>query len=171
MSETPATAVDGRAGRDETPGGATVDRLYEEIHAAEDDGGVRLAPDQALEPVVDRVLDGLSDGEAVGLDEETVKSNLDEVLLLLIAGRSSDRHGKALMGDLQALFDAHLSPGTVYPRLHDLEAEGTLRVQPLVRTKEYEVADEAAMADRVEAAMRQHLAMGLFLRAALADLA
>jgi hypothetical protein len=173
MSETPAAAVDGRrepTDRDDPLGGTTVDRLYEEIHA-DDDGGVRLAPDQALEPVLDRVFDGLFDDEAAGLDEETVKTNLDEILLLLIAGRSSDRHGKALIGDLQTVFDAHLSPGTVYPRLHDLEEEGTLRVQPLVRTKEYEVADEAAMVERVEGAMRQHLAMGLFLRAALAELA
>jgi hypothetical protein len=43
-------------------------------------------------------------------------------------------------------------------------------VKPLVRTKEYEIADEEAMTDRIESAMRQHLAMGMFLRAALSEL-
>jgi hypothetical protein len=150
--------------------GTTVDRLYEELRAEDDDATVRFAPEQSLEPVLDRVLDGLFGEERVRLDEAVVKEDLDEILLLLIAGRESDRHGKALIGDLTTVFDTHLSPGTVYPRLHELDERGTLDVKPLVRTKEYEIADDEAMVDSVEATMRQHLAMGLFLRAALAEL-
>lgn len=149
---------------------ATIDRLYEEIRATEDGTEVRFAPDQPLEPVLGQVLDGLFDEEAERLDEAMIKENLDDILLLLIAGRESDRHGKALIGDLTTVFDAHLSPGTVYPRLHDLDERGTLDVKPLVRTKEYEIADEAAVVDRIESSMRQHLAMGMFLRAALSEL-
>jgi hypothetical protein len=149
---------------------ATIDRLYEEIQATEDDTAVRFAPDQPLEPVLGQVLDGLFDEEAGRLDEVMIKENLDDILVLLIAARESDRHGKALIGDLTTVFDAHLSPGTVYPRLHELDERGILDVRPLVRTKEYEIADEAAVVDRIESAMRQHLAMGMFLRAALSEL-
>lgn len=150
--------------------GATVDRLYEEMRATDDGAAVRFAPDQPLEPVLGRVLDGLFDDGEARLDEQMVKENLDEILLLLIAARESDRHGKALIGDLTTVFDAHLSPGTVYPQLHELDELDILDVKPLVRTKEYEIADEEAMTDRIESAMRQHLAMGMFLRAALSEL-
>ena len=149
---------------------ATIERLYEEIRAANSDPQVRLAPDQPLESVRNRVVDGLFDGERFDFDESMMKENLDEILLLLIAARESDRHGKALIGDLTTVFDAHLSPGTVYPRLHELDERGTVDVKPLVRTKEYEIADEGAMTNRIESAMRQHLAMGMFLRAALSEL-
>jgi len=150
-----------------TAGGVTIEQLYAEVTGS--DGGVRLAPDQQAEAVFNRVSESLFDGE-FRFDESTVKSNLDEVLLLLVAGRHADRHGKALMGDLTTVFDTHMSPGTVYPRLHDLEDEGPLEVQELVRTKEYRIDDEAAIEEQVEESMRQHLAMGLFMRAALAEL-
>ena len=153
-----------------TGAGATVDRLYEEIRAEDDEAAVRFAPDQPLEPVLGRVLDGVFEEGPARLDEEIIKENLDEILLLLIEGRESDRHGKALIGDLTTVFDTHLSPGTVYPRLHELDERGTVDVKPLVRTKEYEIADEGAMTNRIESAMRQHLAMGMFLRAALSEL-
>jgi hypothetical protein len=174
MDETPTptperTTAGPLAGASSRQDGATLEQLYDEL-----DGGqpeVRLAPDQRMEVILDRVLDGLFDGDEFRFDESVVKQNLDELLLLLVAGRSSDRHGKALMADLTSVFDAHMSPGTVYPRLHDLEEAGVLNVQPLVRTKEYELADEAAVEERVEAAMEQHLAMGLLLRAAATELA
>jgi DNA-binding PadR family transcriptional regulator len=68
------------------------------------------------------------------------------------------------------VFDTRLSPGTLYPQLHELEDEGLLTVQELVRTKEYRVDDEEALAERVTAAAEQHLALGLFFHAALEDL-
>jgi DNA-binding PadR family transcriptional regulator len=154
-------------GAREADGGVTVEQLYSEVTGGDDE--VRLAPDQRAEALLNRVVGSLFDDE-FRFDESTVKANLDEVLLLLIAGRDTDRHGKALMTDLTAVFDTHMSPGTVYPRLHELEEQDTLRVQELVRTKEYQIADETAVEKRVERSMRQHLAMGLLLRAALADL-
>jgi hypothetical protein len=150
--------------------GVTVEQLYSELQSTGEDGGVRLAPDQRSELILDDVVETLFDGREFRFDESVVKENLNVLLLLLIAHRSSDTHGKGLMGDLATVFDARLSPGTVYPQLHDLEEEGLLEVQELVRTKEYLIDDEEALAERVTDAMEQHLALGLFLRAALSDL-
>lgn len=154
----------------------SVERLYRELVGAEAGEreaatAVRLLPDQRSEVVLEEVVTALfEDDSSFAFEESTVKGNLDEILLLLVAHRSADTHGKGLMGDLATLFDTHLSPGTVYPRLHELEADGPLEVQELVRTKEYVVDDVAALADRVEAAMEQHLVLGLFFQYALADL-
>lgn len=148
----------------------TIDQLYSELQSAENDGRVRLAPDQRSEAILNDVVDTLFDGQEFRFDESLVKENLDVLLLLLIAHRSSDTHGKGLMGDLASVFDARLSPGTVYPQLHELEDAGVLEVQELVRTKEYLVENEEALAERVTEAMEQHLTLGLFLRAALEDL-
>jgi DNA-binding PadR family transcriptional regulator len=103
-------------------------------------------------------------------DESVVKGNLDEILLMLVALRDSDTHGKGLMEDLETVFDADLSPGTVYPRLHDLDDDDLLRVQELVRTKEYRIDDDEDARDRIEEAMRQHLALGFFFYAARDEL-
>jgi DNA-binding PadR family transcriptional regulator len=88
---------------------------------------------------------------------------------MLVALRDSDTHGKGLMEDLETVFDADLSPGTVYPRLHDLD-DDLLRVQELVRTKEYRIDDDEDARDRIEEAMRQHLALGFFFYAARDEL-
>ena len=76
-------------------------------------------------------------------------------------------HGKRLMDNLADLFGARLSPGTVYPRLHEMEAKETVTVHEMVRTKEYTIADEEGARQRVRHAMNQHLAVGLFLQHAL----
>ncbi|WP_336361428.1 helix-turn-helix transcriptional regulator [Haladaptatus sp. ZSTT2] len=76
-------------------------------------------------------------------------------------------HGKELLGDLSKLFNAHLSPGTVYPALHELEAENVLEMHKLVRTKEYSTENDGVARERIEDAMRQHLAVGLFLYGSL----
>ena len=151
----------------------TVDQLYEELNslrAEPPEMNVRMAPEQRSELILEHVQQTLFDDSAFAFDESTVKANLEEILLVLIAHRSSNANGKNLMGDLTTIFGTRLSPGTVYPQLHDLEDDGTLRVQELVRTKEYEIDDDDALAERVSAAMEQHLALGLFLRTALAEL-
>ena len=171
-----ASSTDERGGAGtarETGSGATVDQLYEELRSLEAEPpemNVRMTPEQRSEVVLEHVERALFDGEEFAFDEATVKSNLEEILLVLVAHRSSNANGKSLMGDLTAIFGTRLSPGTVYPQLHDLEEDGLLRVQELVRTKEYGVDDEDALAERVSAAMEQHLTLGLFLRAALAEL-
>jgi hypothetical protein len=161
------------AAASEPASGATVDQLYEELRSLEEEPpemDVRMTPEQQSEVVLEHVERSLFDGAEFTFDESTVKDNLEEILLVLVAHRSSNTNGKSLMGDLTTIFGTRLSPGTVYPQLHDLEEEEVLRVQELVRTKEYEVDDEDALVERVTAAMEQHLTLGLFLRSALDEL-
>lgn len=154
----------------EAGGAVTVEQLRNELDSNPDtDGGVRLAPDQEAEAILGSVL-STAGSSGFRFDESTVKENLEEILLTLVAHRDQESHGKGLMGDLATVFDTRLSPGTVYPRLHDLEDEDLLEVQELVRTKEYRVTDTEGLRDRVADAMEQHLVLGLFFQAALAEL-
>ena len=104
--------------------------------------------------------------EDIQFDEAIIKENLDEILLMLIA-LHGETHGKELLSDLTHLFDAQLSPGTVYPSLHRLEEEDVLSMHAKVRTKEYSIADEEVARATVERTMVQHLAFGLLLYAFL----
>jgi PadR family transcriptional regulator, activator of gas vesicle formation len=91
-----------------------------------------------------------------------VKINLEELLLLLLTLHDGT-HGKELLSDLSRLFETQLSPGTVYPCLHDLEERDILSMHAKVRTKEYSVADTEYVRGAVERTMVQHLAFGLLL--------
>ena len=102
---------------------------------------------------------------AVG--EAVVTHSLDEILLGLIALREDGTHGTGLMDDMATLFDVEPSPGTVYPRLHNLDESGVLARHDLVQTKQYAIDDESAARDALEDAMYEHLTVGLFLHAAL----
>jgi hypothetical protein len=153
--------------------GVTLGQLYNELRSGDvvsNTDSVRLVPEQHSEAVLEDVTSTLFGQSSFQFRESVVKENLDEILLLLVAHRSSETNGKSLMSDLATVFDTRLSPGTLYPQLHELEDEGLLTVQELVRTKEYRVDDEEALAERVTAAAEQHLALGLFFHAALEDL-
>ena len=122
---------------------------------------------------VERELDELMDQvnaalptDDVQFEEALIKENLDEILLMLIA-LHEETHGKELLSDLTHLFGAQLSPGTVYPSLHNLEDEDVLSMHAKVRTKEYSIADEEFVRATVERTMVQHLAFGLLLYAFL----
>ena len=147
--------------------GASVERLYRELEDAE-----TRANDEAGLPaeLVGDVAEELSGGRRLGFEESLVKESLDEVLLVLVALGEEETHGKGLMSDLKTFFDANLSPGTVYPRLHQLEEEGLLEVQELVRTKEYRIADEERVRERIAGAMREHLALAAIFRNSLGRL-
>jgi len=132
-----------------------------------DTTGVRLLPEQDAEVVYDEVIDRLRFDSTFMLEDTIIKDNLSELLLVLIALREDGTHGKALKQDLATLFDAHLSPGTVYPALHALEEAGALEVQELVQTKQYVVDNEAMTTEKLRRAMRQHLALGMFFGDAL----
>jgi hypothetical protein len=122
-------------------------------------------PAAVLSSVADALLaDDVSD---IDVAEEVVTQSLDEILVALIALRDDGTHGTGLMDDMADLFDVEPSPGTVYPRLHDLESDGTLTRHDLVQTKQYSISDDAAAESTLERAMYQHLAVGLFLSAAL----
>ena len=147
--------------------GASVERLYRELEDAETraDGEADLPAE-----LVGDVAEELSEGRNLGFEEALVKESLDEVLLVLVALGEEGTHGKGLMSDLKTFFDANLSPGTVYPRLHELEEEGLLEVQELVRTKEYRIADEERVGERIAGAMQQHFALAAVFRNGLGRL-
>lgn len=142
-------------------GQVSIEQLRRELDGAPTDGRQSF---EVLSAIVDVTGSGPFE-----FDEAMVKQSLDELLLLLVALGDSDTHGKGLMEDLSTLFDADLSPGTVYPRLHELEEQELLQMHELVRTKEYRLEDEEQVRERIERAMRQHLALGTFFKAALAN--
>jgi hypothetical protein len=151
-----------------------VNTLIQELSAGDELGAA--SPDapsteQETDPeqVLSSVMERLAVEESFAFDDEIVKQNLDEILIALISLRDGT-HGKALIDDLSRLFDAELSPGTVYPRLHDIENDGTLAMHELVRTKEYSVDDDDDAKSRIERAMYHHLALGLFLHDSLDEL-
>jgi DNA-binding PadR family transcriptional regulator len=114
---------------------------------------------------------GTVDGSSqLRIDDGLVKQSLDELLVMLVALRTNDAHGKGIMGDLNRFFGTQLSPGTVYPALHDLEDRDLLEVHELVQTKEYFIDDEAAATSTVREAMEQHLAMGLLFQRMLDEM-
>lgn len=161
-----ATNADRTDLTDVQEGSVSVGQLYREMVDAQPDE----AADQQSEAILAAVTDALFGDSPFAFDEETVKANLDEILLMLVALRDSRTHGKGLMEDLEDVFGADLSPGTVYPRLHELEEDDVLEVHELVRTKEYRIDDAERCRETVETAMREHLAIGFFFRAALDEL-
>jgi hypothetical protein len=149
----------------------TVRRLRAELGTDDEDGGQGEATAvQSADEILDDVVDGFLGEESFTFTEGTVKGDLGEILLTLVAGRSSETNGKRLMEDLSRVFGAELSPGTVYPKLHDFEEEDLLERHELVRTKEYQLDDPEACRERITQEMRQHLVLGLFYYRALEDL-
>ena len=119
-------------------------------------------PESLLDPVIDDVVSG-----DLAVEDGLVTQSLEEILLAMIAIADGGTHGTGLMDELESQFGAELSPGTVYPRLHELDADGTLQVHELVQTKQYGIADSTAAEERIAESAHQHLAVGLFLHAAL----
>ena len=122
--------------------------------------------DAIPESLLQMVIDDLADGD-IAVDDGLVTQSLDEILLALIALSDGDTHGTGLMEALSRQFDAQLSPGTVYPCLHDLESDDTLAVRELVQTKQYSIDDSAAAASQIEQAAYRHFVLGMFLHASL----
>jgi DNA-binding HxlR family transcriptional regulator len=147
--------------------GASVERLYREL----EDEETRTENEAELSAeLVGEVSDGLSGSRTLDVESALVTESLDEVLLVLVGLGEEGTHGKGLMSDLETVFGADLSPGVVYPRLHELEEEGLLEVQELVRTKEYRIADGERVRERIEGAMRQHLALAAVFRNGLGQI-
>jgi DNA-binding PadR family transcriptional regulator len=141
-------------------------RELEGIEGTADD----TAATARTEAVVAETADALYDGSTLRVDEGLIKESLPELLTSLVELRRGETHGKGVMDDLERFFGADLSPGTVYPELHDLEDEGVLSVHELVQTKEYSIEDTDAAAASLEDAMARHLALGLVFRRALEEL-
>jgi len=125
--------------------------------------------DAITESVLDPIIDDVVDGD-IAVDDGLVTQSLEEILLAMIAVADGGTHGTGLMEALEDQFGAELSPGTVYPRLHDLEGDGTLQMHELIQTKQYGIADDAAAKEQIATSAYQHLALGLFLHASLEGL-
>ena len=132
-----------------------------------EDADSRTDPTERTEAVVEETADAIFDGDRLAVDEGLVKQSLPELLTALVELRTSETHGKRVMDDLEEFFGVDLSPGTVYPVLHDLEEEGLLSVHELVQTKEYSVEDPETAAEMLRRTMGQHLALGLVFQRAL----
>ena len=132
-----------------------------------EDADSRTDPTERTEAVVEETADALFDGDRLAVDEGLVKQSLPELLTALVELRTSETHGKRVMDDLEEFFGVDLSPGTVYPVLHDLKEEGRLSVHELVQTKEYSVEDPETAAEMLRRTMGQHLALGLVFQRAL----
>jgi hypothetical protein len=146
-------------------GSITVSQLRAELNGT----GQPESPGTAVSEVVTEVEASLFGEDTFTFEETHVKSSLDELLLSLVALRDADTHGKQLLDDLAQEFDTILSLGTVYPRLHELCEEDVLQQRELVKTKEYTLDDVDAAGGAVAEAARQHLALGMVLRATLEE--
>lgn len=93
--------------------------------------------------------EGIAFGGA-GLDDELVKAYLDEILLVLILAHGG-ACGQDLIRDLYRM-GCSLSPGTVYPHLHDLDDEGVLKMHKKRQTKQFRVEDRQKIEARIRAA-------------------
>ncbi|GAB3023209.1 PadR family transcriptional regulator [Natronobiforma cellulositropha] len=142
---------------------STRSESYDLLTATFEDEGRPI--EHELDELMAQVNDSLPVDD-IQFDEAIIKENLEEILLMLIA-LHGETHGKEILSDLTHLFDAQLSPGTVYPGLHKLEEEDVLSMHAKVRTKEYSIADTAFVRATIEQTMLQHLAFGLLLYAFL----
>jgi hypothetical protein len=145
----------------------SVESLLHELEAVGRPDTDDMDDDDDVAAALTAALETLFDDEEFTFDESMVKANLEPILVTLVALQGQGTHGKALMGDLAELFGAQLSPGTVYPSLHQLDDDDVFEVYEMVRTKEYRLADDDAAYDLVAEAMYQHLAIGFFFQQAL----
>jgi hypothetical protein len=145
----------------------TVERLIDELGVGE---ATRADPAAQSEIVFERTFETIFDEQPSDIDDGLVKQSLPELLVMLVALRTSDTHGKGIMEDLNRFFGVQLSPGTVYPTLHDLADEGLLEMRELVQTKEYTIDDEESVRQALEGAMAQHLALGLLFQQTLDEI-
>jgi len=149
---------------------ASADALLEKLQAANDEPADDSDPAARTADVLSETADSINGGEELHLDDGMVKQSLDELLVMLIALRSTDAHGKGVMSDISRFFGTKLSPGTVYPALHDLEEADVLQVHELVQTKEYSIGETEAAREQLREGMRQHLAMGFLFQHVLDEL-
>ena len=149
--------------------GTSVEELCRKLEGIESPDATDGTGEGRSEAFVAEATAGMDTGESFSFLEQLVKESLEELLVVLVAVGDGGAHGEGLMGDMADVFDVSLSPGTVYPRLHELEEEGILEVHELVRTKEYRIADPEAARGLVERAFEQHFALGTVFDRALEE--
>ena len=146
------------------------DLLIEKLRAGVENEEAADDPAAPTATLLSETTETVHGGDELHIEDGLIKESLPELLLLLVGFRKNDAHGKGVMNDLNRFFGTQLSPGTVYPTLHELEAEGLLEVRELVQTKEYFIDDEEAVREHLEDSMTQHLAMGFIFRRAIEEI-
>ena len=77
----------------------------------------------------------------------------DPALLILASLAGGEKHGYAIMEDIQAMAGVHLGPGTLYGALSRLEQSGLIQAMPAdERRRPYQLTAQGA------AFLRQYLA-------------
>lgn len=117
--------------------------------------------DAQLDAILSHVSEAVPAGE-LPIDEEIVKANLETIVMLLIDLRGGS-HGKQVIADITDLFGVQLSPGTLYPVLHELEDDGLLTMHEKAKTKEYHLADDEAATQETTERILSHTSFGYLL--------
>lgn len=134
----------------------------------EDDSSPTEQTEEILSAATENVFE--EQRTSIDVDGGFVKQSLPAILVLLVASRSRATHGKKILGDVSRFFGVQLSPGTVYPSLHELVDQGILERQELSHTKAYSIHDPAAAYALIEDAMAQNLLLGNVFREGLRHL-
>jgi len=146
------------------------DLLIEKLQTGGQNEDAADDPAAPTATLLSETAEAVHGGDELHVEDGLIKESLPELLLLLVGFRTNDAHGKGVMNDLNRFFGTQISPGTVYPTLHELEEEGLLEVRELVQTKEYFIDDEEAVREHLRDAMTQHLAMGFIFRRAIEEI-
>lgn len=87
----------------------------------------------------------------------------DPALLILASLAGSEKHGYAMMEDIEAMTGVHLGPGTLYGALSRLEQSGLIRALPAdERRRPYRLtAQGAAFLRQYLASLEKFVSLGL----------
>ena len=101
--------------------------------------------------------------DRVGLPAESVqrfvKDELESIVLALVL--REPMCGTDIIKTIHNKFGVLLSPGTIYPLLHDLEKEGLLKCEYGVKTKTYKPMEGAE--EKIRAMLEEHVKASRFL--------
>ena len=101
--------------------------------------------------------------DKVGITSESiqrfVKDDLEPIVLALML--RGPMCGTDIIKTIHGKFGVLLSPGTIYPLLHDLEKKGLLKCEYGVKTKTYKPVEGAE--ERIRAMLEEHVKASRFL--------
>ena len=88
-----------------------------------------------------------------------VKDELETIVLALVL--REPMCGTDIIKTIHSKFNMLLSPGTIYPLLHDLEKKGLLKCEYGVKTKTYKLAEAAE--EKIRKMLEEHVRASWFL--------
>lgn len=110
---------------------------------------VKMLSDKNLEREMDRL--------SPKIVENLVKKELKNILISILL--SNSMCGTDLVKVLYKKFKVFISPGTLYPTLHELEKEGLLKYEYKLKSKIYAITEK----ERAEVLLRNHTQAGSLL--------